>query len=162
MKKITLLMLTLCLLLTAVSCASAKYADDKAITDLANLAFIKLSDAVHYSVAEEGYLDDYFSIPSYVSEYQIQFATDGNNLNEFGFFHVTEGNADSMEALLKDYLTRSYEKNQAWYDSYIPAETPKLRDAQVKVFGNYVVYAIATDEDRAAMFDAVDQLLTLS
>ena len=77
----------------------------------------------------------------------------------FGFFHVTDGNADSMEALLKDYLTRSYEKNQSWYDSYIPKEIPKLRDAEVKVFGNYVIYTICSKEDRAAVFSAVADLL---
>ena len=162
MKKITLVLLSLLLLVSALSCASAKYVDDKSVSDLASAAFAKVNDSIPYSVAEKGFLDDYFETPSYVTDSMIQFATDGNNLNEFGFYHVTDGNTAAMEALLKDYLKRSYEKNQAWYDSYIPAETPKLRDAQVKVFGNYVVYAIASEKDRNAMCDAVDEILKLS
>ena len=51
------------------------------------------------------------------------------------------------------------ERIETWYDSYIAQETPKLRDAEVKVFGNYAVYAIASKEDRAAFFDAVENAL---
>ena len=64
-----------------------------------------------------------------------------------------------MAKLLRDYLAQAYEDNRVWYDSYMPEETPKLRDAEVKVFGNYVVYAIYSSADKATLFDAVKAAL---
>ena len=87
------------------------------------------------------------------------FATDGNNLDEIGIYQVTDGNANAMKTVLEDYLEDSLTRNQSWYESYIPKEIPKLRDAEVKVFGNYVIYAICSKEDRAAVFSAVADLL---
>ena len=87
------------------------------------------------------------------------FATDGNNLDEIGIYQVTDGNANAMKTVLEDYLEDSLARNQSWYESYIPKEIPKLRDAEVKVFGNYVIYAICSKEDRAAVFSAVADLL---
>ncbi|MBQ1963425.1 MAG: hypothetical protein II369_04835, partial [Clostridia bacterium] len=61
--------------------------------------------------------------------------------------------------VLEKYLADSFTKNQTWYDSYIPTETPKLRDAEVKIFGNYVIYVIADKEDRTALLSTVEELL---
>ena len=80
-------------------------------------------------------------------------------MDEFGIFHVTDGNAEDLETELEDYLEESYEQNKDWYDSYMPEETPKLRDAQVKVFGNYVVYVILSEADCEAAFEAVEKAL---
>ncbi|MBQ5772489.1 MAG: DUF4358 domain-containing protein, partial [Clostridia bacterium] len=118
-----------------------------------------IGDPEDYSTAEEGYLDDYFTVPSYVTSYTLCFATDGNNLDEIGIYQVSDGNADAMKDVLEKYLDDSLAQNQTWYESYIPKEVPKLRDAEVKVFGNYVVFAICSKEDRAAVFSAVADLL---
>ena len=88
--------------------------------------------------------------------YYASYIGETENIDEFGVFHVTDGNADAMEALLREkYLTPCYEKNREFYNSYIPNETSKLRDAKVKVFGNYVVYAIMSAQDRNTLFNAV-------
>lgn len=155
--RILLLSLALALLLSLASCK--QYRNDLSPDALADPAVSALGAPADYTTAAEGYLDDYFTTPSYVSSYCICFATDGNNLDEFGIYHVEEGNASAMKAVLEKYLADSFTKNQTWYDSYIPTETPKLRDAEVKIFGNYVIYVIADKEDRAALLSTVEELL---
>ena len=160
MKKILCLALALLLLALPLTACSKKYADDLSAEDLSNEIAIHLNGTIpDYSIADEGYLDDYFAIPDYVTDHMIHFSTAGNDLDEFGVFHVTEGNAQDLETELEDYLEEAYEQNKDWYDSYMPEETPKLRDAEVKVFGTYVVYVILADADRQAAFDAVEKAL---
>ena len=160
MKKILLAILSLALLCSLISCGeNVNYADDKAAKDLADTATAALGDNISYLGAEDGFFDDYFTMPAYVTDSATRFAPDTNNLNEFGVFHVESGKADAMKDMLKAYLSECLERNEAFYDSYIPQETPKLRDAEVKVFGNYAVYAIASKEDRTAFFDAVKDAL---
>ena len=165
MKKITLIFLSALLLFSLLSCNSQKQYSDSASTEsIANAvvaALKEFEENVAYSYAEEGYFDDYFQVPDYVSDSIAFFATDGNNINEFGIFHVTNGNAKSMQSILDKYLKDCYAQNQSFYDSYIPEETPKLRDAEVKAFGNYVVFAIAHKDCRAEFFRAVEEQITL-
>ena len=161
MKRFLWILLVLSTTLSLAACTSAKkYADDLSADKLNKSAISSLADSVEYTTAADGFLDDYFTVPSYAKSVDIRFATDANNLNEFGVFQVEAGNAKAMETLLKDYLSKSYQTNQAWYDSYIPAETPKLRDAEVKVFGNYAVYAIADTTTRTSFFEAIESQLT--
>ncbi len=159
-KRLTALFLAVLALLTFASCGEKQnYADDRASAKLLDSGISALNDGVTYATADAGYLDDYFILPSYVTESVIKFASDTNNLNEFGIFHVEAGRADPLEELLEDYLERSYQKNKTWYDSYMPNETPKLRDAEVETYGNYVAYAIASDKDSELFFDTIEKAL---
>lgn len=162
MKKTLLIALCALLLISLPSCKGKNYADDVAVSTISQKAIVALGEQVGYITAGEGYLDDYFKVPEAVQEYTVFFAAEGNNIDEFGIFHVGDGSGKDMEAMLRDYLEDSYEKNREWYDSYIPEETPKLRDAEVKLFGNYAVYAIADEGDRALFFRTVEELLTTS
>ena len=38
----------------------------------------------------------------------------------------------------------------------LPEEKPKLDNAEVRVYGIYVIYVIASDEARASIFEAVE------
>ena len=159
MKRILLIFVTLSLLVALPSCAPTRYVDNAKVGDLSQAIESALPARTDYATAEADLLDDYFTLPDYVTESVIRFSMSAKNLDEYGIFHVTDGNAVAMEKLLRDYLDRSYENNHVWYDSYMPEETPKLRDAEVKVFGNYVVYAIYSSADKATLFDAVRSAL---
>ena len=158
MKRFLLLLTALLLLASLSSCQKESYRDDLPVNALSGTVITALGDT-DYSTADDGFLDDYFQAPAYVKEKIVCFATEGNNLNEFGIYHVTDGNAAQMKEVLEGYLSTSYANNQSWYDSYIPEETPKLRDAEVKVYGNYVVYAIFSQEGRATVFATIAQML---
>lgn len=160
MKKLICLSLALMLLALSLTACMKRYADDLPVKELGEQIATRLrGDVADYSIADDGYLDDYFRLPDYVTDHMICFSTAGNNLDEFGIFHVTNGNAEDLEDKLEEYLESAYEKNKDYYDSYMPQETPKLRDAEVDTFGNYVVYTILSKKDEKAALDAVEKAL---
>ena len=158
MKKLLLILLSL-LLLALSACSNPSYANDVPLDTLATTIEESVATKRDYTTADHGALDDYFQTPDYVTDSRIRFSTEAKNLDEYGIFHVTDGNAAAMARLLQDYLDRSYEENRTWYDSYMPEETPKLRDAEVRVFGNYVVYAVYSAADKDALFNALHEAL---
>ena len=148
--------LSLLMLLSLSACKS--YADDIDTDNLATVGLNALVDGIDYAEADDGFLDDYFIAPAWVTDYEIYLAPTASNINQVGVYHVQDGHAEELETILSDYLKKSYEDNGNWYNSYIPKETPKLRDAEVKVFGNYVVYAILNQTDREVFFGAVEDI----
>ena len=80
-----------------------------------------------------------------------------NVVDEYGVFKAKD--ADSLKALEKQ--TQDYLANRlaTWMDEYMPEEKPKVENAQCRVIGDYVVYAILSDGDRAAAFKAVEEAL---
>ncbi len=146
-------LLALLLLLTA--CASTTVTDDLPVDTLLAAAQEELEENGSYLVLDVTYLADDLTPPDYLLESAILRADVGNNLDEVGVFHVTSGNAGNMKQLLTDYLARSYEQNREWYDSYIPHQTSKLRDARVFTLGNYVFYTILDEDDREDVVDAI-------
>ena len=161
MKTIISLCLTALILFSLGSCnrKTILYLDDLDCTTLSDQALGEIDESHSYATADEYFLTDYFAIPMYVTDSVIRFASNSSNLNEIGIFHTTDGNAAEMANLLKAYLMQSYEKNHTWYNSYIPTETPKLRDAEIRIYGNYVVYAILSKDSKNAFFTLVENQL---
>ena len=155
MKKALVFLLIVTLLLC--SCAEKNnYADDVSVKAIAHKGIAALTNKAEFITAEPGYLDDWFTTPDYVSDSVIYFATDANNHDQFGIYHVTEGNAKAMSALLRAYLDDCYENFNSLYN---PEEMPKIRDAQVEIYGNYVVYAVFDEADRIALLSAIQNTL---
>ena len=132
---------------------------------LTSLSAAEVADAAADGLAEEfrtadaDYLSDYVTLPQSGYTLCVRIATGGDCIDEYGILH-TDIDTEGAERLIREYLARSYEENRAFYDSYIPTETPKLRDAQVRVFGDYVVYAILSPEDRDRLFKRVEACLS--
>ncbi len=133
-----------------------------------DLTALQLAESIRSAIPEEsgwvmddsGFTEEYFSLPDSVTEHTVYYAKDTNNIDEFGIYHITEGGTREIEAMVMEkYLEASYLKNREWYDSYIPTETPKLRNAEVRTFGNYVVYAIMSEENKEKLFDTVEDRL---
>lgn len=135
------------------------YSDAIGCAELSDCVLNGFWEKKDYSTADSLFLNDYFIMPEYVTDSVIRFASDSNNINEIGIFHTTEGKSKEFAEMIKAYLLNSYERNQAWYDSYIPAETPKLRDAEVRIYGNYVVYAILSKESKGTAFSVAEKTL---
>ena len=155
----------LCILcaLPLASCQRAlQFSDRLSTEELAEEALEELDDRVVYVKDTSNFTEEYFKTPDYIRESTVCYAQDTGNINELGVFHVAEGKAEEFSALLKEqYLNASLEKNREWYDSYIPKETAKLRDAEVKTFGNYVVYAIFDRNERNSIFRTMQDELTV-
>ena len=152
--------LTFFTLLTAVSCKKANkaYSDVISAAELAQEMEEEL-DHTEFRTAHNNWLDDYVTLPEGLSDYRICFSADGSNLNEFGIWHVRADQIAPLEATLRAYLAESLLRNREFYNSYIPQETPKLEHAEVRVFGNYVCYAILDENDRTVFFRTLEEEL---
>lgn len=109
---------------------------------------------------DQYFIEEYVDIPEYIKESSIYYAQNTNDLDEFGIFWVEDGKENATRMLLtQGYLQKRYAENKTWYDSYMPTETPKLRDAEVRIYGNCVVYAVLSAEQRTAFFAECEKLL---
>jgi hypothetical protein len=109
---------------------------------------------------DQKFIEEYVTFPENVKESHVYYAQNTNDLDEFGIFEVEEGKAQEVrKQLLSGYLKKRYNENLEWYNSYMPTETPKLRDAEVRVYGDCVVYAILSPENRKAFFEECEKLL---
>jgi hypothetical protein len=80
-----------------------------------------------------------------------------NVVDEYGVFKAKD--ADAAKELEKEVRTYLINRLATWMDEYMPEEKPKVENAECRVFGNYVTYAILSDSDRAAAFKAIDAAL---
>ena len=151
-----LYVIVLSVILTLAACKKADktYSDALSASQLAEEAMEELDDT-DFQTAQNNWLNDYVTLPEGLSDYRVCFSADGSNLNEFGIWHVRDDQIAPLEASLRMYLAESLLKNREFYDSYIPEETPKLERAEVRVFGNYVCYAILDQKDREIFFQTI-------
>ncbi len=157
---IFLIFLAFSTLFCLFSCKSTKsYKDDLSPAELAEIAEEALSSGEFLSAAE-GYLEDYLPLSQDSDAHIVCFSSDGNNLDEFGIWQLSSDAPEMIRGKLEGYLAESLTRNREFYDSYIPQETPKLQNAEVRVFGNYVVYAILNDRDRAIFFETIERSLS--
>ena len=140
--------------LSSCSKATLNYTDTISAAMLADEVVDELEDA-DFLTAQGNWLGDYVTLPDGLSDYRICYSADGSNLNEFGIWHVRKDQIAPLEATLRTYLAESLLRNREFYNSYIPKETPKLERAEVRVFGNYVCYAILDQKDREIFFQTI-------
>ncbi len=161
MKRIFVCFLLLATMVGAVACAdTSDYTDDLTPDALAQRIGEALEDGVDYVKDDSDFMKDYFPLPDGVDAHTVHYARDTNNINEFGIYHVTGEGMEELKAMLTEsYLKASYLANRDWYDSYIPQETAKLRDAEVRTYGNYIVYAILDRDERETLFATVEDAL---
>ncbi len=145
--------------ITSCKKATAVYLDTLPASELAEEARDEL-EATDFRTAQGDWLEDYVTLPEGINDYEICFSADGSNLNEFGIWHVRSDQIAPVEATLRAYLAESLIRNKDFYNSYIPQETPKLEKAEVKVFGNYVCYAILSEQDKKIFFSTIQEELT--
>ena len=153
--------LTILSLFSITSCKKATpvYRNVLPATELAEEARDEL-DMTEFRTAPGDWLADYVTFPDGVSDYEICFSSDGSNLDEFGIWHVKDDQIAATEAALRTYLSESLRKNREFYNSYIPEETHKLEKGEVRVFGNYVCYAILDERDKNIFFGTIQEELT--
>lgn len=155
-----IILMLLCAAFILTACAKAEYKKDVKPREIADALCEKIPTEGAWIGEDQSFIEEYVILPEYVKESQIYYAKSTNNLDEFGILLVEEGKAKAVKAILMQrYLQKRYDENREWYDSYMPTETPKLRDAEVRVYGNCVAYAILSPEGRTAFFSECEKLL---
>ena len=80
--------------------------------------------------------------------YTVKINTIGIAIDEYGIFKgADEAQAKEIKTAVENYLQL---REDTWMKEYRPEEFPKLQAAEVWTEGNYVMYAILSDDAKAA------------
>lgn len=143
-------------LCTASCGGSVSYSTDTPVSELSAAVDALLENPDDFATMSESYIVGMMEIdPSQFEEYVVKLRASGANIDEYGIFKAA--NTEDAVAVANAYIARRIE---AWMPEYMPEEFPKMEAASVKVFGQYVVYAILAEDVKADVFDAVKAELT--
>ena len=154
------IIMLLCAAFLFTACAKGEYKKDVDTKEIADALSQTTPTESAWIDEDQNFIEEYIDIPDYVKESSVYYAQNTNDLDEFGILLAEEGKEGAVRSLLtQGYLKKRYDENREWYDSYMPTETPKLRDAEVRIYGNCVVYAVLSPEKRTAFFSECERLL---
>ena len=161
MKKITALIIASIAILTLIcSCGDkpASYKTDVPIADLQAAAESKLTGTDTFATQDSDYVEYMMEIGSdKFAEGIVRWQASGVSADEYGIFKASdEEAAKALGELLQKYLTK---RDETWNPAYDADQYPKLKNAEIKVYGQYAVFCILNDVDRAAVFTAVENTL---
>ncbi len=155
MKRTIALLLALAALLCLLcACGGGKAArSDVPVEDLA-AAVDKAIGGEKYSTVDESYINGRLQLDLGLCEsYVVRL----NVVDEYGVFKAKDAEAaKTLEKQVQAYLEN---RLATWMDEYMPEEKPKVENAECRVVGNYVTYAILSDSNRSAAFKAVEAAL---
>ena len=147
MKKTITLLLTACLLTTALAaCGTKTAAKDYDLAAIAadlktNGGYSDIISPVEKDVAAKLYGVESAGI----ADCQVYCSTKATT-EEIGLFKCTD---EKAAAALYEAAKARVESQRSIYSSYAPAEMPKLDDAIVIQDGNYVFYIVTADSAKA-------------
>ena len=156
--KFVALVLCLTALLALCACGGGKIRTDVAPADIANAIVNEMGSADAMTALDESYITGRMDIDlSNCAEYDVRLSTASINVNEFGVFKAKDvDHVEALDADVQAYLTMRLE---TWMDEYLPEEKPKVENAQVRVIGTYVVYAILSESDSTLAFNTASEML---
>ncbi len=159
MKKTKTVMVSVCafmLLILLAACGGSKVKDDVPVSELSAAVDAAIENEGDLVSAPESYLSSLMSLDfSANPEYVVKINSRGVNIDEYGIFKAgSNQNVSELESVVKGYIQRRLE---TWMPEYMPEEFPKLENAQVKTVGNYVMYTILSDSQRAAAVKALEK-----
>jgi hypothetical protein len=152
-KNIALLIVLACALFVLASCGGDA-ANDVPVSDIAQSVDTAIGNEGDMIAVDETYISGSMKMDvSNFEEYTVKINGYGVNIDEYGVFkgadkEQTEKIADAVKAYLDMRMTE-----------YMPEEFPKLENAEYRTVGNYVMYAILSDENKASAFSAFEESL---
>ena len=148
-----------CLGLYACSRA-AEYRNDLDTEDILKGAPHPVRSADDYAEYDEDLVEFLFGEMPASRDHTLLYSTEQSDIDEVGIFRA-ESEAEALEIYEKtaEYISELQSTQRAFIASYAPSELPKLDSAEVKRYGNYVVYAILSSDDKDALFSHVESAL---
>ncbi|MBR7184631.1 MAG: DUF4358 domain-containing protein [Clostridia bacterium] len=143
--------------LLLAGCTKQTFRNDVPLLELQPIIEPLVTHADHLDTLDDDYRRFNFPGTEDASEVLIRQSVSGTSLDEYGLFRASELlGADEIADICSAYLKQ---RNDAWLGLYMLEEYPKLRDAEVKIFGEYVLYMILSEEDKAEVISAVEAAL---
>lgn len=151
-KFLLFLLIAVCLL-TSCAKSGTGFKSDIPVTQLSEAADARLSEDA-LAVMTEAYVKGAMKMdPSLFDEYIVKVNAAGANIDEYGIFKVSD--SSSLKAAEEEVRAYLQMRKDTWMEEYMPEEKPKLESTEVKTMGLYIMYAILSDGDRAAVFDEI-------
>ena len=159
MKK-AIVLLTIFAFLFSFGCSkSEKYRSDISAEEIIKGAPLSKRSAETYDMYDKDFLDFFFGDLS-TSDCAVLYSSPQEDIDEFGVFHAADSSAAAkIYEDVSNYISEMKESQRAFIESYAAAELPKLDAAEVRVYGNYVAYAILSPEDMSDFFKHVENTL---
>ncbi len=157
---LSFLLAILLLTCSICSCSKAPLADNVPCAELMDSAEDQIPVNFGYETYGSEHLRYYFEDTKLPDDVCLRYSVLSEDINEFGIFHAPSAEArDELKKLTETYLQSLRTDQRAFIESYAPEELPKLDRSEVKVMGNYVVYAILSDDERELVFETVEKKL---
>lgn len=155
--RISALILALCLLFASCN-RTPKYRDDVKTSELADSIKLKIEGGDKLTEIDASFMQSSMGIDATEYEdFSVFITVVGTSINEFGIFRVKdEAHAEELKGKLQDYIDL---RNEAWMPEYLPEEYPKLKNAEIKSAGLYVMYAVLSDSEKEAAFKELENML---
>ena len=116
-----------------------------------------LSTSSKMSAMDEEYLLYMMELdPAGITDWVVKVQTSGTEVDQYGIFLApTPQDAEVFSKAIRAYLDRTEE---SWAQfNYLPEELPKLEKSTVEVNGQYVLYIVAAESEKAACIEAFHQ-----
>ena len=161
MKKFMLAAVAAALCLSLFSCKSGgEYADDIPCAEILDTVEEQIPIDLGYESFGGDHIKYYFENTELDDDHSLRYSTASEDINEMGIFHApNEGDAKKLKEITERYLDGLLEEKGAFIGSYAPKELEKLENAEARIFGNYVAYAILSEDDRKLFFDTIEAKL---
>lgn len=155
-----------CLLLTVLSfflfsCSGNKqYQNNISCAELADAAEDQIPVNFGYETCSSDHLRYYFENTDHHDDACLRYSVLSENINEFGIFHAADdASLREIVRLTESYLAQMQQDQSAFLANYAAEELPKLEQAEIRTFGNYVVYTILNEHDRQLVFETIEKKL---
>ena len=145
-------------MLLALLAACGGAAKEVPVADIVSAVDQALNKGDSLVSIDPSYIKGYMKMDvSDYADYTVKINAYGANVDEYGIFQAKDSaQAKAIKEAVDGYLKLRLD---AWMDEYMPEEKPKLTGAEVKTSGNYVMYAILSESDKALAFDAFNGAL---
>ncbi len=158
MKKTLCFILCLTALFALAACSKSEYRDDAMCHDIGNAAKDTLDDGLEYAEHDDRHRRLYFEDTEHYDDCCLFYSTDTDDISEIGIFHApSDAHADEIYEDCLDYIEDMRENSRTFIASYAPKELSKLDSADVRRFGNYVVYTVLDGDTAEELFAAIEE-----
>jgi hypothetical protein len=170
MKKKMLIVMLVLLCLALAACSPTR-PDTKSVTFRDDVdpdeVVARMVDAIGgqgmYMEGDDDLYDLYFGESegySLLDDACMMFAREETNVSELGVFQVErEEDVQAVRDMVRKYFDDRTEGLRAFAANYSPEDLAKIDNAGIAIYGQYVVYYILDEADRAAALDAAENML---
>ena len=156
-KKMALLLAACALLGVLAGCGGGDVRSDVPVADIVTAVDAVVGNGSLVPV-DESYVQGRLKVDtSLCAEYTVKINSMGTSVDEYGVFKAKD--EDSAKTLAENVQAYLDERLATWMDEYMPEEKPKVENAEVRTEGQYVMYAILSDDAKEAVFGALSDAL---